>query len=166
MYSAAPWSMSHVRPCQSEQVRVAGGPVGLVVNESNHTTAAAASGSTSGDAPGIERQGAGQEVEPEVEAATAMDEILELLVGFRIAEAAVDLDRDDLGDGQPEGATDLAGEPLRDERPRTLAGAPELHDVQPVVVGLDQARQRAALAQGRDVAGGGHVAGLGHRAGV
>ena len=139
---------------------------GLVVNASSHTIAAAASGSTSGDAPGVEGQGAGQEVEPEVEAAAALDEVLQLLVGFGVAEAAVDVDRDELGHRQPERPADLAGEPLGDERARTLAGAAELHDVQAVVVGLDEARQRAALAQGRDVAGGGHVARFGHRAGV
>ena len=38
---------------------------------------------------------------------------------------------------------------------RALAGAAELEDVQAVVVGLDHGRKRPALAQRRDVAGGG-----------
>ena len=110
----------------------------------------------------VERQGPRQEVEAQVQAAAAMDEILELLVGLGVAEAAVDLDRDEFGDRKPERPTDLTGQPLRDERARTLACGAELHDVQPVIVGLDQARQRATLAQGRDIAGGGHVARSGH----
>ena len=95
-----------------------------------------------------------------------MDELLQLLVRLGVAEAAVHVDRDDLGHRQPERPADLAGQPFGHERARTLAGGPELHHVQAVVVRLDEARQRPALAQGRDVAGGGHVARFGHRAGV
>ena len=46
-----------------------------------------------------------------------------------------------------------AGINLGDERLRPLAGAAELQHVEPVVVGLHEARQRAALAQRRHVAG-------------
>ena len=35
-------------------------------------------------------QGAGQEIEPEVEAAAPMHEVLQLLVGLGIAEARID----------------------------------------------------------------------------
>ena len=62
---------------------------------------------------------------------------------------------DELGHGQPERAAELARDDFGDERPRALPGAAELHHVQPVVVGLDEPGQRPALAQGRDVAGGG-----------
>src|SRR5205814_9864339 len=49
---------------------------------------------------------------------------------------------------------DLAGEPFGNEDARTLAGAAEFHDVQAVIIGLDEARQRAALAERRYIAGG------------
>ena len=52
-----------------------------------------------------------------------MDELLQLLVRLGVAEAAVHVDRDDLGHGQPERPADLAGEPFGHERARTLAGA-------------------------------------------
>ncbi len=104
----------------------------------------------------VERQRARQEVHPEVQAAARVDQVVDLLVGLGVAQGRVDLDADELGHGQPDGPRDLAGQPLGHERPRTLAGAAELHDVQPVVVRLDQTGQRAALAQGRDVAGGDH----------
>ena len=52
---------------------------------------------------------------------------------------------------------------LGDQRLQPLAGAAELDDVQPVVVGLDEAGHRAALAQRRDVARGAHGAQRGGR---
>ena len=64
----------------------------------------------------------------------------------------------ELGHRQAERARQLAGDHLGDERLRALAGAAELHDVQAVVVGLDEAGQRAALAQRRHVARGGDAA--------
>ena len=56
------------------------------------------------------------------------------------------------GTSRPSARADLAGDDLGDERPDALAGAAELEDVQPVVVGLDERRQRAALSQRGDVA--------------
>ena len=61
--------------------------------------------------------------------------------GSLSAMPASRIDRDEVRDEQAERAGDLAGEPFRDEDARSLAGAPELHDIQPVVVGLDQAGQ-------------------------
>ena len=60
------------------------------------------------------------------------------------------------GTGRPSARRQLAGDELGDERLRALARAAELQDVQAVVVGLDEPGHRAALAQRRDVAGGGH----------
>ncbi len=47
---------------------------------------------------------------------------------------------DELGHEQAEPARELADDHLGDERPQALAGAAELDHVQPVVVGLDEAR--------------------------
>src|SRR5262249_60289889 len=66
-------------------------------------------------------------------------------------------------DGRAERRRELAADALRDERLRALSGAVELQDVEAVVVGLDERGQRAALAQRRDVAGGGDSAEV-HRA--
>jgi len=98
-----------------------------------------------------ERQRAGQEVEAQVQPAAGMDEVLDLLVGLGIPEAAVDLHADDLRDGQPEQPGQLTADPLRREDARALTGAAELQDVHAVVVGLDERRQRTALAKGCDV---------------
>ena len=62
------------------------------------------------------------------------------------------------GTGSPSAARQLAGHDLGRERLRALAGAAELDHVQPVVVGLHDRGQRAALAQRGHVAGGGHRA--------
>ena len=59
---------------------------------------------------------------------------------------------DELGHRRSRAPRDLARDDLRDEGLRPLAGAAELEDVEPVVVGLDDRGQRAALAQRRDVA--------------
>ena len=102
----------------------------------------------------VERERPGQEVHPEVEAAALADQVVDLLVGLRVAERRVDLDPDEIGDGQADRPRQLPGQPLRDEGARPLTGTAELDDVQPVVVRLDQPGQGATLAQGRHVARG------------
>ena len=101
----------------------------------------------------FEGQRAGQEVEPQVETGAPVEQLLDLLIGLGLAERRIELDEDDLRDRQPERPSDLAGDELGDERLRSLAGAAVLHDVQPVVVGLHQAGQRASLAERRDITG-------------
>ena len=59
------------------------------------------------------------------------------------------------GTGSPSARAELAGDDLGDERLLALPGAAELRDVHPVVVGLHEPGQRAALAQGLGVAGRG-----------
>ena len=154
-YSAAPWSISQVRPCQMSRFGLATVRSGLVTRPSSQTTSAAKTGSTTGSGRRVERQRTGQEVQAEVEPAARLHEVVDLLVGLGVAQVRVDIDERQVRHGQPDGARELAGQPLGDERPRTLAGAAELDHVQPVVVRLDEAGQRTALAQGRDVAGGG-----------
>ncbi len=112
----------------------------------------------------IEGHRAGQEVDPEVQTGAGMDEVLDLAIGLGIAQATIDLDGHQVRHGQADGPAELAGQPLGDERARTLAGAPELDHVQPVVVGLHQPGQRATLPERGDVAGRGDVAhGRDHR---
>jgi len=55
-----------------------------------------------------------------------------------VAQGRVHLDRDQVRNVQADRPGELAGQPLRDERPRSLAGPAELDDVQPVVVRLDE----------------------------
>jgi len=59
---------------------------------------------------------------------------------------------DNFGHGQPERPGEFAREHFRDKRPATLACAPELDHIQPIVVGLDDGGQRASFAERRDVA--------------
>ena len=56
------------------------------------------------------------------------------------------------GTGRPSARRELPGDELGDERLGTLAGAGELEHVHAVVVGLDERRQRPALAERRQVA--------------
>ncbi len=156
MYSAAPWSMSHGRPCHTSRFGFCGERSGFVTKPSNQTTSAAKSGVDDvarGRGGRVERQRAGQEVHPEIEPGARPDEVVDLLVGFGVAQGRIDLDGDEVGHGQADRPPELAGKPLGDERARTLSGATELDHVQAVVVRLDQPGQRPALAQGRDVAG-------------
>ena len=78
-----------------------------------------------------------------------------------MAELGRDLRDHQLGHRQPERPAQLAGDDLGHQRADALPGAAELHDVEPVVVGLDEPGHRAALPQGRDVSGGDHAAQLG-----
>src|SRR4051812_33578913 len=101
----------------------------------------------------IERQRTRQEIHPEVRTRTRPDQIVDLLIGLCVTERRVDLDRDEVRHGESHGPPDLAAQPLRDERSRSLARTAELDDVQPVIVRLDEAWQRPALTERHDVAG-------------
>ena len=72
--------------------------------------------------------------------------------GSALPRAASSSTRTISGTSQPERPSELAGEQLRDERLGSLAGGVELDDVEPVVVRLEQSRQRATFAECRDVA--------------
>ena len=139
---------------------------GFVMNASSQTISAAISGSTSGIGSGVEHEGAGQEIEAEVEAAAPMDRSCSSSSGSASPRPGSTSMNTSSGTVNPTARADLAGEPLGHEGTRTLARTMELDDVQPVVVGLDEARERAALAQRRDVARRSDVAGFRHRAGV
>ena len=102
---------------------------------------------------GIECQRAGQEVHPEVGARARADEVVDLLVGLGVAKRGVHLDATRSGTGSPIARPISPASHLGDERARSLARSAELHDVQAVVVRLDEPGQRAALAQWHDVAG-------------
>ena len=132
----------------------------LVTKASNQTMRAARSG-VGLQHQRIEADRAGQVVEGEVEAGAAVDgigagadQVLDLGVGLGARQVGVEQGEHDLGNRQAGGAGELAGDELGDQRPRSLAGAAELEDVEPVVVALDDRRQRAAFAQRRHVAGG------------
>ena len=93
-----------------------------------------------------EGQGAGQEIHAEVGADAGQRELLDLDVRLGLGQVGVELGHDQLGDEEAQGARELAGHDLGDERGRSLARPGELHDVETVVVGFHQRGQRAALA--------------------
>ena len=128
----------------------------FVTSASSQTTSAASS--ASGGSVGHVGQRAGQEVDAEVDPRAGRDQLLDLRVGLGRAERRVELDQHQLRHRQPEAAGQLAGHDLGRQRLRPLARAAELQDVEAVVVGLDDGRQRAALAQRGHVARGGHRA--------
>ena len=123
----------------------------LVTKASNQTIAeaSAASGCVRHR---IERHRAGQVVERDIEPAARADQVLDLRIGLGAREVRIELDQHDLRHRQAGGAADLAGEQLRDQRLRSLAGAAELEHVHAVVVRLDDRGHGATLAQRRDVA--------------
>jgi hypothetical protein len=106
-------------------------------------------------APGVEAERARQEVHAQVQPDARVEQVLYLLVRLVAGDRRVELDRDQVGGADAEPAGQLADDHLGDQRARALAGAAELADVGAQVVGLDDARERAALAQRRDVACGG-----------
>ena len=70
------------------------------------------------------------------------------------ARSAIELDEHDLGHGEPGGAREFSDDDFRDQHLGSLAGTAKLEHVHAGVVGFDDGRQRAALTQRRDVAGG------------
>ena len=130
----------------------------FITSASNHTIAAASSGSQRARRGGRERQRAGQEVDAEVGPDARFGELLDLDVGLGPSEFGLEPRDHELGYEHPERSRELSGDHFGDERAGPLAGAAELHHVHPVVVCLDEPGQRAALAQGRHVASGGNTA--------
>ena len=147
--------MSHRRLCQTSMLVFRASRSTLVTKASNQTMSAQRSGGRPKAGGRIEAQRAGQEVQPHVDAAAPLEQFPDLRVGLGGRQARVEVEEHDLGYEQPEGASDLARDEFGDEGLLAVAGAAELGHVEAVVVGLDDSRQRAALAQR------GHVAGRG-----
>ena len=156
MYSAAPWSMQPRPAVPDEQVRVLDRAVrvgdqgiepddgrGVRPGRSRRDAVAAA---------GLKVSAPGRKSIPRFSPPLARTRSWISSSGSASPRDGSSSTRDQVRHGQPDGPCQLAGQPLGDQRPRTLPGAAELDDVQPVVVRLDETRQRAALAQGRHVA--------------
>ena len=125
----------------------------LAVRASSHRIVAATG--VVGGVAGVEAERAGQEVDAEVQPDAGGEQVLDLLVGLVLPDRGVEVDRHQVRGAQAEAPGQLADDHLGDEDLQPLPGAAELADVGAEVVGLDDAGQRAALAQGRDVAGRG-----------
>ena len=74
-------------------------------------------------AAGLNDSAPGRKSIPRFSPPLAPDQVVDLLIRLGVAEGRVDLDGDQVGDGQADRPRQLAGQPLGDERPRTLAGA-------------------------------------------
>ena len=148
-----------MRPCHSEQVRVARRAVDVGRQRVEPHDVGGQLGVDAGHRGRRERQRAGQEVDAEVDAGAGAEQVLDLRVGLGARQLAGSSARvTSSGTGRPSRRAELADDDLGHERARPLPGAAELGDVEPVVVGLHQPGQRPALAQGLDVARGGDVA--------
>ena len=85
--------MSQVRPCQTSRFGLADGPVGVRHEGVEPDDIRGDVGVDVRAAARIERQRAGEEVEPEVQSAAPMHQVLQLLVGLGIADAGIDVDQ-------------------------------------------------------------------------
>ena len=103
---------------------------------------------------GIEHGGAGQKVEAEVEAGAGLEQLADFVVGLVAAKRGVNVDEDQLGHAQAEGASDFAGDDFGDEGEEALAGSAKFDNVETQIVGFDDGGQRAAFAEGNDIARG------------
>ena len=100
----------------------------------------------------------GQEVEPDVRPGRPPEQLLDLAVRLGLRQRAVELDEHLVGTGSPRWR---AISPASSSATSAFAAVPraeQLHDVQAVVVRLDERGQRSALAQGRHVPGRRHGA--------
>ena len=154
-YSAAPWSISHSRPCQTSRFGFCGERSTFVTSASSQTISAASSGSGRGAGGRVVGERAGQEVEPDVQPAARARSGPGSPGRARRRRAA--------GRARRRRSRAPAARAARASSPATssatsafgaLAGAAELEHVEAVVVGLDQPGHRAALAQRRHVARG------------
>ena len=104
---------------------------------------------------GIEGHRPGQIVQRNVQAGARADKGLDFGVGFGAREFAGKVDEHDFRhrkSGQP---ADFAGQQLSDQGLGPLPGPAKFEYVQPFVIGFDNGRQRAALAQRSHITAGG-----------
>ena len=111
----------------------------------------------------IEHHRARQVIEREIESAAGANQRENFRVGLGARQVGVELGEDEIRHRQLQRPRDLAGDELRDERPRPLPRPAKLQHVEPVVVGFDDGGQRSALAQRRHVTGDANSFQLAHR---
>ena len=143
--------MSHRRLCHHSRFGFCAVRSTFVTRASSHTTSAAKPGSGSGPAAGLKGSAPGRKSTPRLSPSLARSRSWISGSGSARADRRVELDESELRHRQAERAGELADYDLRDERLRPLPGAAELEDVQPVVVGFDERRERPALPQRRHV---------------
>jgi hypothetical protein len=98
-------------------------------------------------------EGAGQEVDAEVDPDTGAEQVLHLLVGLVAGQVRPEVEEHLSWRAEPDPLGQARDDHLRDQHPQSLPGAAELADVGAEVVGLDDAGEAAALPERRDVAG-------------
>ena len=94
-----------------------------------------------------------QIVEREIEPGTRANELLDLGIRLGACEIRVELHEHDLRHGEPCSPRELPHDDFRDQHFGTLTGTAKLEHVHAGIIGFDDGRQRAALTQGRDIAG-------------
>ena len=99
-------------------------------------------------------------MEAEIGAPRSTEQVLDLLVGFGASEFLANIDEDAFGHAQTYEASHLQANEFGYQGSGAMSGAAEFHNVSETVVGLGERWQRAALAQGRDIARNGHMARL------
>ncbi|KDN81421.1 hypothetical protein KCH_68680 [Kitasatospora cheerisanensis KCTC 2395] len=109
------------------------------------------------EAQRVEVQRPGHVRHAEVGAPAGPHLVLDLHLGLAAGEHRVEVDQGEFGHRQAEPAAEFAGQHLGDQRLAALGRADPFQDVQPAVVGLDQAWHRTAFAQRRHVADGRHL---------
>jgi hypothetical protein len=99
----------------------------------------------------VEHKGAGEIVEGEIQAAALTEKMADFGVGLVTAEGGIDFGEDKFRNGEAEKAADFSCHEFCNQSERALSGPAKFEDVEAQVVGFNNSRQGAALAQGKDV---------------
>lgn len=86
-------------------------------------------------------QGAGKEMQAEVEPAARLQQVLYLLVALGAAETLVEVDKDEFGNAHTCGAGNLTAYEFGDKSLCTVASPTELKHIFKAVVGVDKRRK-------------------------
>jgi hypothetical protein len=103
---------------------------------------------------GVIGKGGGQKAHPQIQPDAGLEQILNLLVWLIQPKAALKLDQDKFGNGQPQRAPDLPGNQFGHKRLDALTRTPKFDHIQFAVICLDQRRQRTAFTKGCNVSCG------------
>ena len=96
-------------------------------------------------------EGAGQEIERQVEAAAGREQILDIGIGLCLGQDRIESHEDDLGHRQAQQTADLSRDQFGDQGLDALPGPAELDHIRAKIVRLHEARQRPALPQRRHI---------------
>ncbi len=97
------------------------------------------------------RKSARKKIDADVESGACAEKILDIRIGFRRSEIDIHIYENNFRYRQADRPCQSSEKNFRGQGKGSLTGAPELHDIEAVIVTLHETGERPPFAEGRDV---------------